>query len=169
MLTLSFRFSKKKMFATLAAILVVCATGICVKNFALGGAIRTSATSDSKSEKITSVRAENNAQRLEFLKQFGWEVAEEPTEIKTICIPKEFDDVYINYNEIQKHQGFDLEKFKGKSAKVYTYIVENYPDCKDQVYIHMLVYKSKVIGGDVSTVNIDGFMHGFSLSSAEPE
>ncbi|MCC8016625.1 MAG: DUF4830 domain-containing protein, partial [Clostridiales bacterium] len=43
----------------------------------------------------------------------GWEFKTDYTE-KSITIPQEFNDAYNDYNEIQKNQGFDLEKYKGK-------------------------------------------------------
>lgn len=50
----------------------------------------------------------------------------------------------------------------GKTVKRYTYIIHNYPDETDQVRANLLVYDGKVIGGDICTLALDGFMHGFS-------
>ena len=79
-------------------------------------------------------------------------------------IPKEFDDVFTNYNAIQKTQGCNLEKYAGKRCKRYTYVVTNYPGQTDNVRANILVYKDKVIGGDVCSLELGGFMHGFVIS-----
>ncbi len=108
--------------------------------------------------------AETHAERMSFISQFGWKVTEEPVEIKEVIIPEEFDDTYIAYNEIQKSQGFDLTEFAGKRAKRWTYVVKNYEgyESSECIHINLLVYDNKVIGGDVCSVELDGFMHSFS-------
>ena len=97
---------------------------------------------------------------MDFLKQFGWEVEEDPIEIMEIRIPKEFDKVYQSYNELQKEVGLDLEKYKGRRVKRYTYKVLNHPSSKDvEVRGNILIYKNKVVAGDIMTTAIDGFMN----------
>lgn len=101
---------------------------------------------------------------LTFISAFGWEVEEEPDEVREVIIPAEFDDVYNNYNAIQLKQGYDLQKYAGERVKRWTYTIKNYPEYVDQecIKINVLVYKGEVIGGDVCSVRLDGFMHGFS-------
>ncbi len=100
--------------------------------------------------------------RLEFLRQFGWEVRPEPLEQTEVVIPGEFDKVYAGYNEIQKNQGLDLGRYKNKTVSRYTYEVLNYPDYEGRVLVNLLVYRNRVIGGDVCTSDINGFIHGFA-------
>lgn len=107
-----------------------------------------------------SVKAVDNLSRIEFLSSFGWKVNTEPIEISEITIPQDFNSVYQNYNQIQKEQGFNLEKYKGKLCKHFTYKVLNYKD-QDFVNANLIVYKNKIIGGDISSVELSGFMHGF--------
>ena len=81
-----------------------------------------------------------------------------------LIIPPEFDEVYEKYNAIQKEQGFDLTKYQGKRVKRWTYAIKNYPGyAADSGCIHanLLVYEGQVIGGDVCSVELNGFMHGF--------
>ena len=52
-----------------------------------------------------------------LLKQFGWEVEQEPVSIEEIVIPQQFNQVYERYNELQKTQGMDLTKYAGKTVK----------------------------------------------------
>ena len=82
---------------------------------------------------------------------------------KEIIIPAEFDDVYEKYNAIQKEQGFDLTAYCSKRVKKWTYKVTNYPNYEgsDCIRATLLVFDGKVIGGDVCSVELDGFMHGF--------
>lgn len=102
--------------------------------------------------------------RQEFFKEMGWEVSKEYDQCKVVIIPEKFNDVYENYNKLQKNQGFDLEKFKGKTVEIYTYSVKNYPDHENNIVANLIVYKGKLIGGDVSCVEIDGFMQGLKKS-----
>lgn len=98
--------------------------------------------------------------RIAFLKQFGWEVEAIPVEEVDVTIPTEFDKIYQTYNELQKKQGFDLGKFGHKTVKRFTYKITNYPDYKGTVWANLLIYKNKVVGGDVCTEDTNGFIHG---------
>ena len=103
-----------------------------------------------------------NSDRLAFIEQFGWKVDATPLETVEVSIPEEFDKVYLGYNEMQKEQGLGLTKYKGKTVTRYTYNVTNYPEYDGDVYISLLVYKNKVIGGDVCSADVNGFVHGFA-------
>ncbi len=110
------------------------------------------------------VSAGTPGERLSFISHFGWEVDEEPIEVREVVIPETFDDVYNNYNNIQLEQGFDLEKYAGQRVKRWTYVIRNYPHTMpedDYIRINLLISDDKVIGGDVCSVKLDGFMHGF--------
>ena len=96
-----------------------------------------------------------------FLSQFGWQVEGEPIEIKTVTIPAEFDKVFAAYNEIQKAQGLNLLKYKNKEVTRYTYSITNYADFEGTVYANVLVYRNRVIGGDICSADVSGFVHGF--------
>ena len=96
-----------------------------------------------------------------FLSQFGWQVEAEPIEVKTVTIPSEFDKVFAAYNEMQKEQGLNLLKYRGKEATRYTFAVTNYAGYEGTVYANVLVYRNKVIGGDICSADVSGFLHGF--------
>ena len=106
-------------------------------------------------------KIKNNEDRINFIKQFGWEVDAQPLKEQEVTIPKEFDKIFAAYNEIQRKQGLDLSSFKKKNVMRYTYTVTNYPDYEGEVYINILVYRNKVIGGDVCSADVNGFIHGF--------
>jgi hypothetical protein len=101
-----------------------------------------------------------NEDRIQFLKEHNWEVDEQPLEFEEVLIPAEFDDVLSGYNELQKSQGYDLSKYKNKRVMRYSYNVKNYPNVSENVRANILVYKNTVIGGDVCSATLDGFMHG---------
>lgn len=113
--------------------------------------------------RVASHIVENNEQRINYLKSFGWNVSNEAVEVIDVAIPEEFNDVYKVYNKIQKEQGFNLEKYKGKKVKRYTYEVKNYPNNSQYIRANMLVYNNQIIAGDICSIRIDGFMHGFAL------
>ncbi len=116
----------------------------------------------SQSEMLLS--AETHEERMKFISQFGWKIDEEPVQVKEVLIPTEDDDIYSAYNDIQRSQGFDLTEYAGQRAKCWTYTVKNYEGYENQECIHanILVVDGKVIGGDICSVELDGFMHGFS-------
>ena len=115
---------------------------------------------------ISYTKIYENSDRLHFISQFGWEVSEEPTETVEVTVPENFDTVYLGYNEMQKEQGLNLAKYKGKTVTRYTYKVTNYPDYEGTVYLSLLVYKNKVVGGDVCSADVNGFVHGFEAPNA---
>ena len=109
-----------------------------------------------------SYKAKNEEEVKEFIAQFGWSVSEDPVDRVDVTIPEEFDAVYSSYNDLQKKQGFDLSRYKKKTVTRYTYKIENYKDYSGTVLADVIVYKNKVIGGDVCSADINGFLHGFS-------
>ena len=97
-----------------------------------------------------------------FLCQFGWEVEASPCDEIEIRIPQEFDKVMNAYNELQKSHGLDLSKYRNKDVRRYTFRVTNYPDYNGTVFANVILYKNKVIGGDICSSDVTGFIHGFA-------
>ncbi len=163
MIAASFRIRGKRWIMG-ALVLVVLLTGI----FAILRSVGAQAAPEQK-QKATkkSYAAGTNEERIHFLTGYGWEVEEEPVEIIEVIVPEEFDQVYQDYNAIQKKQGLDLEKYSGRRCKRYTYSVTNYPDANFTVRANLLVYEGKIIGGDVCAIEESGFMHGFAMENRE--
>lgn len=117
----------------------------------------------SKNETAVSYRAENSAQRIAFLSQFGWKASAEPSEVREIIIPENFDDGYTEYAQMNKAQGLDLELYKGMRVKRWTYDILNYPGYEGSgtVQANLLVCDGRVIGGDICSLEQNGFIHGF--------
>ena len=106
-------------------------------------------------------KVKNAEDAVSFLSQFGWTVNAEPVEVKTVTIPAEFDKVFSAYNELQKEQGLNLTKYKNKEVTRYTFTVTNYEGYDGTVYANVLVYRNRVIGGDVCSADVTGFVQGF--------
>ena len=106
-------------------------------------------------------KIKTNDDRIDFLEQFGWTVAEIAVDEQKVKIPQEFDKIMLSYNEFQRQMGLDLAKYKGKEVLRYTYEVTNYPDYEGRVYANLIVYRNKVIGGDICSADASGFLQGF--------
>ena len=105
----------------------------------------------------------SNDGRVQFLKNFGWDVTPSPTESGQVKIPKESSDVFTRYNTLQKGQGYDLSTYAGKNVMRYVYKLNNYPGATAPVYATILVYKNQVIGGDVTDTSPGGKIRGFKM------
>lgn len=100
-----------------------------------------------------SLRASNEKERTSFLSQFGWDFDTEPAAVKEVTVPWEFDDVYNEYNALQKKQSFDLEKYKGQIVKKWTYNINNYPGYENKtgfVQANLLIFNGNVIAADIT-------------------
>lgn len=150
----TFKANKKTIFATLMAVTAVVAIAIAV--------IGTTATKTASTQS-NSIKASTDSERIAFLAQYSWEVKKEVAEVREVVIPQEFNDVYQNYNKIQLEQGFDLTKYQGRPVKRWTYTVTNYPGYENTDFIkaNILVFDGQVIGGDICSTELDGFMHTF--------
>ena len=102
----------------------------------------------------------DNTERVSYLENLGWQVEEQTIEEQSVVIPKEFNEVYAKYNEIQVTQGFDLSKYAGVEAKRYTYRIINYPETDVAAVADIIVYRNEIIAGDVQSNKLDGFMVG---------
>ena len=152
----TFKLSKRKIVAFILAVAVIIAAIIMIvpgrDSAALGGKTNVQAGGA-----VGGIKG--NSDCVEYIKSLGYEVNTEPADTRKVTIPKEFDEVYLRYNEIQKDNGFDLSEYCSKGVTLYTFYVTNYEGYSD-VLLDLLVYKSRIIGGAVYTASIDGFMHG---------
>ena len=104
-----------------------------------------------------------NEERMEYLAGYGWQVNETPLATQELVIPDEFDESYAEYLALQTEQGFDLEKYAGKRVKRYTYEITNYPTGEGGVQVNLLIYRNTVVGGEVLSAELDGFLHGLTM------
>ena len=110
---------------------------------------------------------ETDTNNIVFLKGYGWEVRTKSVEKEDIIIPKPFDRVYENYNDIQLKAGLDLSPYMGMKGVRYTYIVENYPkDVGEEVRANVICINNEPVGGDIMTVSIRGFIHSLNFDDS---
>ncbi len=159
MFVLSFSKKQIRLGVLVAVILALLIAFLCVthKNVKTG------------KENALNLRAATQEERIAYLSQFGYEVAPDPVEVQEIIIPEAFNDTYEVYNGIQKKQGFDLLPYAGKRVKKWSYRILNYPGEENAEYIlaTLLIFDGQVIGGDVCSTELEGFMHGFVRENAE--
>ena len=108
----------------------------------------------------------DNDSRVQFLESQGWQVTTSPKESGQVKIPTEMTPAYSRYNDLQKSQGYDLSQYAGKTVTRYVYEVTNYPDADHPVYATLLVYKNKIIGGDVTNTSARGAVQGLKRPEA---
>ena len=145
---------KKVLIALVAAAAVIVAL---VLLFGGSGSAQTGAPSVS-----------GNEGRVQFLQNLGWEVAASPTESGQVRIPKEDSPVFSRYNELQKSAGYDLTQYAGKTVMRYVYKVNNFPEATEPVYATLLVYKDKIIGGDITDTAAGGSMQALVKREVTP-
>ena len=154
------RIPKKKLLAggiSLLCCCVVLLTALVIT--AAGSAVAASA-------EVKGVR--DNEDRVDYLRELGWQVSDQPISTEELLVPGEFDDTYADYLTLQSDQGFDLTRYCGKRIKRYTYEITNYPSGESGVQVSLLVYKNTVIGGEVLSPD-RGFLHGLTMPAEDME
>ena len=116
------------------------------------------ASSGGTKAEVSSSNIRTNEDRVAYLSSLGWDCDPEYVVEKNIVIPREFNDVYTQYNEFQLSQGFDLRDYHGMEVTLYAYRVINYSEESETVYAQLIICGSEVIGGDVHSTAADGFM-----------
>lgn len=153
------RVTRKRLIAGAAALIIICGAAIAVSSLDSDQSVGAAATA-SAPKKVSS-----NEDRIAYLEHFGWQVAPEPLAVEELLIPEEFDETYTEYLKLQESQGFDLTKYCGKRVKRCTYEITNYPTGETGVQGALLIYKKQVIGGEVLSPRLDGFIHGLEMPS----
>lgn len=101
---------------------------------------------------------DSEEKRRNYVASLKIALSDEPPVVQNIVIPSEFSEVYERYNELQKEAGFDLWEYRGEYAVQYSYVATGFAD--DTVKVNLILYKERLIGGDVSSTRLDGFMTG---------
>lgn len=149
----STRLSKKKL--VLDGVLIACVLAAALFLPTLLGA----------EEAPAALPGETNAQRVEYLRNCGWEVVEEPVETFQFLLPEKLEEPYASYNDLQLSQGFDLRPYCGRQLARYTYTLTNYPDRPEGVQANLYVCDGQIIGGDIFCPGAGGFQE--ALLSAQ--
>lgn len=156
MLVMTAKLTKKRIIAWTVLIGVIICAVIMVK----GGMAQKDYEPAQAVDEIKLDDIDNHQGRIALLESFGWQVESQPIEFMEVQIPEEFDEVYSEYNRIQNEQGMDLKKYSGKRVMRYSYRICNYPTGEKDIIANILIYKGKLIGGDVCSPQLNGFMHG---------
>ena len=160
MIIVTAHIPKKKLLAGGITALCCCAAVAMALIFTLGGrAVAASA-------EVKHIRT--NDDRLAYLGGLGWEVSLQPIATEELLIPQQFDDSYNDYLKLQEDQGFDLARYCGKRIKRYTYQLTNYPGQDEPMQIALLVYKNRVIGGQIQSAS-GSVLHGLTLPAPAEE
>lgn len=114
---------------------------------------------DNSTEEEAPARVASEEKGAQYLSSLGWKAELPALSVENVLIPKSFSDVFNKYNELQLSQGFDLSQYAGKEVRLYTYKITNH-ESSDSVLAELYVYKNQVIGGDIHSSALDGFMHG---------
>lgn len=110
--------------------------------------------------KTELINVQNAEGRQKYLRSFGWEIDLESEEERSVLLPKEFDGVLTEYGKMQSEQGYDFASYAGTECRQYTYLVTNYGAAGTTVYAVLYIRGSRVIGADIHSADINGFMHG---------
>ena len=156
MMVMTAKVDIKKVIAALAAV-----AGVIVVLILLLGGGNSSTTTAAPS-------VAGNDGRVQFLKNLGWDVNASPAESGQVRIPQPENQIFSRYNDLQKSAGYDLSAYAGRTVMRYVYKISNYPNATEPVYATLLVYKDKIIGGDITDTAASGVMQALVKRSALP-
>ena len=160
MIIITAHIPKKKLLAGGITALCCCAAVAAALILTLGARAVTAAA------EVKHIRT--NDDRLAYLSGLGWEVSLQPIATEELLIPQQFDESYNDYLKLQEGQGFDLARYCGKRIKRYTYQLTNYPDQDEPMQIALLIYKNRVIGGQIQSAS-GSVLHGLTLPAPARE
>ena len=104
-----------------------------------------------------TIKGEDTDMRQNYLTLLGYDLDEGSEEKTLITIPDDFGTTYSDYNKKQTSAGFNLSKFKGYDATVYTYSLSGFENCNG-VWANLIVIDGKIVGGDISSIENGGFI-----------
>lgn len=96
---------------------------------------------------INNKNADTHKKRIDFINNLGYKIDENSVLTKQITIPNSFSETYNKYNDLQKNAGYDLEKYRGKNATLYSYFSSEEAD--ENLQVNLLIANGVIIGGDV--------------------
>lgn len=148
------KFDRKK-----AAFWIIMAALVIIGIILLLGARERGNTAPQQSKASAAASVKSEKARVNYLNSCGWQVESPAMKEETVLIPKQFNNVFETYNKLQRKQGFDLSRYCGKEVKLYTYRVLD-STLGENVLASLYVSNGAVIGGDVHSTALDGFMCG---------
>ncbi len=150
MFTKSLKLTKKRAVALLLALGVVLAAAVILRSsprglFSVGDMLDVSQPEG----------------REKYLASYGWEIEPESEQERTVLLPRSFGDGAISeYARMQTNQGYDFASCAGLECRQFTYELKDGGGEGGTVYAVLYVRGTRVIGGDIHSAEINGFMHG---------
>ena len=96
--------------------------------------------------------------RCAYLASLGLRADPASEELRPVALPARFDALLEDYNALQLSQGFDLRAAAGRTCLCCSYDLVGFPDWDGRVIATLYLFRGRVIGGDVHTAAVDGFM-----------
>lgn len=107
--------------------------------------------------------AGQEAQLVQYLAAYGWEVDSSSAVTEEVTLPETFGAAYDSYLACQHACGFALENYAGKTVLRWTCPVTNYPTGEGAVYADLLLLEGEVIGGDIRCAELAGFLQSLAF------
>lgn len=104
-----------------------------------------------------SVTLADDAARVEYLTQLGWQTDSQPMETLDLQLPENLEEKWGDYTALQKQQGFPFADYAGQAVRRYTYAVGNYPGVPEGVQANLYLCGDTLIGGDIIATGKGGF------------
>ena len=105
-----------------------------------------------------TVLAPSDQERVAYLEGLGWTADLSPIETLSFALPQPLNESYLEYNELQLQQGFDLSPYAGMQVTRYSYRITNYPDYPGDVQADLYLCGDEIIGGDILYCGDKGFV-----------
>lgn len=102
---------------------------------------------------------------ISFLECNNINVLSSEPDIDEIVIDASRADVFEEYNRIQLEQGFDLTEYIGRKVLRYNFEVNSEDGSPN--YAVVLVCNGVIIGADIHSVSLNGFIRGVKNKNAE--
>lgn len=145
MFVFNLKFKKSKMLKPILAVCAIITAIICIAAMInVHNSLPNTATCDEIG--LYSLGAKTKEEQLEFLNNFKIEADENSARARNVTIPCEFNEIYKDYNELQRQIGLDLEKFKGKNAQEITYTIKS----SNYKFAVLLVCDDRIIGAHLT-------------------
>lgn len=102
----------------------------------------------------------DDAARVSYLQELGWQVESTPLETLDLQLPQELTETWGEYAAMQTAQGMPFADYAGQPVRRYTYRVTNYPGMDKGVQVNLYLCGDVLIGGDIVATGKGGFQHG---------
>ena len=105
--------------------------------------------------------------RCAYLASCGWQADPASEELRAVRLPAQFNALLEDYNALQLAQGWDLGAAAGKSCLCCSYDLVGFSDWDGRVIATLYLYRGRVIGGDLHTAAVGGFMRPLRPTARE--